>query len=265
MTIPGSGMDQEKIKQLLELVNEQESIKLKVLYNGVVSSLQAYQKSSTAEHLKDWKAAEKSLKDYVSSLSEMYVESEKAFPNFLAVIDHLQKTGWNCKKSSAYNHKKEGKIKPRADGLFYISDVEKYALAHLKRKDGQKAGDLNDQLQEAKLRAEIKKTEAQAIHWEIRAKSATGEYVRKDFIDNELAARASIFKTDLENFFRSQSAAMVDVAAGAQERVPDFIEYCLAQIEKLLARYSAEGQEFVIEPPPVPNPEPEISDEEGIE
>jgi hypothetical protein len=264
MAIPGAGIDQKKIKQLLEVVNEQDEIKLKVLYNGVISSLQAYQKDSTAANLKNWKSAEKSLKDFVATLSGLYIEAEKTFPNLLTVIKHLKDNGWKAGKSSIYEDKRKGKIKPREDGLFYLKDVEKYAFDHLKRLDGKKAGDLNEQLQEAKLRAEIKKTEAQAVHWEARAKASSEKYITLDFHNSEVAARASLFSTDLDNFFRSQAAGIVDLVGGNPDKIPDLIDFCLSEKEKMLARYSAEGQKFIA-PATIPDPEGEAGNEEEEE
>ncbi len=242
-------MDQEKIKRLLDVADQQDQIKLKVLHNSVIKCLKDYQADSTSAHLNDWQKAEGALEAFVVDLWGKHFQDEKALSNILAVVDHLSAQRWKVKKSTVYNHRKEGKIRPQPDGSFRVADVERYAEAYLRRKDGGESGKL-DKLQERKLNAEISKTEAQARHWATKADAYSGAYVPRDLFERELAKRAAIFRNDLETFSSAEAGGIVSLAAGDPGRIPDVIEHLLGRFEEFLARYTEE-REFKVPLPPL--------------
>ena len=172
----------------------------------------------------------------------MAAADEVRFDNILAVVDHLSGRGWKIAKSAAYNHSKEGKLRPRADGKYYLKDIEKYARAFLRRMDQSAAGCFDD-LQEKKLQAETDKLVAQAEHWQIRARAAAGQYVPRDLFEVELAKRAAVLKNDIEYFIRAQALGIIHLVGGSAERAPDLIEWMLDRAEEWLDRY-AEEREF---------------------
>ncbi len=129
-------------------------------------------------------------------------------------------------------------------GAFRIADVEKYATIFLKRLDGVKA-DLTDAIQQEKSRAEADKLKAQAEHWQIKTAVARGLYVEKDAFERELARRAAVFRSDIENFIRAQAVGIINLVAGDATKAPDLIEYMLAHAEDWLDRYAGE-KEFTV-------------------
>ncbi len=236
--------EQEKIKELLEIVEQQERLKLTVLHNAVVNCLKDYQANSTTVRLNAWQSAETALKNFVDLLWIKYFVKEEVLANALAVANYLNLQGWRAGKSTVYKHLKEGKLRPHSDGSFLLSDVEKYAIAFLVRKNGSVSAKL-DQLQKDRLDAAKRKEIAQARHWEIKTNILEGEFVPKDFFERELAKRAAVFKSDLENFARSESAGIINLVAGDAGKGPDLIEYMLARIGRFLERY-AEEKEFAV-------------------
>ena len=241
-------MDQEKIKRLLDVADQQDQIKLKVLHNAVIKCLKDYQADSTSAHLNDWQKAEGALEVFVVDLWGKHFQDEKSLANILAVVDYLSGQGWKVRKSAVYNHKKEGKLRPQPDGTFRIADVERYAETYLRRKDGTESGKL-DKLQQEKLIAEIDKTKAQARHWTMKAETFSGAYVPKELFEAELAKRAAIFRNDLETFAAAEAGGIVSLAAGDAGKISDVIEWILGRVEDFLARYSEE-KEFKVPLPP---------------
>lgn len=242
-------MDQEKIKRLLDVADQQDQIKLKVLHNAVVKCIKDYQTESTSARLNDWQKAETALEAFVVDLwGKHFGEENRTLQNALAVVDYLSAQGWKVRKSAIYNHKKEGKLRPQQDGSFRIADVERYAETYLKRKDGSESGKL-DKLQQEKLVAEIEKTKAQARHWSMKAETFSGAYVPKELFEAELAKRAAVFRNDLETFARAEAGGIVSMAAGDAGKTPDVIEHILGRVEAFLARY-AEEKEFKVPLPP---------------
>lgn len=246
--LPNKKMDQNKLKKLLEVATPEDQIKLKVLHNAIINCIREYKGDSTSSKLKDWKSAEGALDAFIDTLwEEHFDESGNTLPNLLAVTEYLSARGWKIKKSAAYQHHKDGKIRPQKNGAYRIADVEKYATTFLKRLDGVKA-DLLDTIQQEKSQAEVDKLKAQAEHWQIKTAIARGLYVKKDAFERELARRAAVFRADIENFIRAQAVGIINLVSGDASKAPDLIEHMLDQAEGWLDRYSGE-QEFTV---PVP-------------
>jgi hypothetical protein len=246
--LPDRKMDQTKLKKLLETANAQDQIKLNILHNAVVKCIRDYQADSVSAKLKDWKSAEGALDAFIDTLWAEHLDEGPTLPNLLAVVDYLNGKGWKVKKSSAYQHHKDGKIRPQNNGAYRITDVEKYAATFLKRLDGGKEG-TSDAYQNAKQAAETRKMEAQARHWDMKAGILEGLYVEKDLFERELARRASVFRNDIDNFIRSQAAGIINMVAGDAAKIPDLIGFMLDQAENWIDRY-AEDKEFRIPLPP---------------
>jgi len=243
--LPNRKMDQTKLKKLLEVASPEDQIKLKVLHNAVVKCIRDYQADSTSAKLKDWKSAEGALDAFIDALwTEHFGDSGATLPNVLAIVEYLSARGWKVKKSAVYQHHKDKKIMPQKDGAFRIADVEKYATAFLKRLDGVKT-DLLDTIQKEKSRAEADKLTAQAKHWKIKTEILQGRYVEKDAFELELARRAAVFRSDIENFIRAQAMGIISLVGGDDTKAPDLIDFMLDQAEGWLDRYSGE-KEFTV-------------------
>ena len=237
-------MDQEKIKRLLDVADQQDQIKLKVLHNAVVKCIKDYQTESTSARLNDWQKAEAALEACVIELWGKHFADEKSLSNILAVVDYLAAQGWKAKKSAIYNHRKAGKLRPQPDGSFRIADIERYAETYLRRKDGGESGKL-DKLQQQKVVAEIRKMEAQAEHWESRARSSSGSFVPKEQHERDLARRAALFRSDLETFARSEVSEIVSLVGGDAGKIPELVTLMLGRFDGFLANY-AEEREFTV-------------------
>ena len=156
--------------------------------------------------------------------------------NIPAVIAYLDAAGWKVRKSAAYQHKKEGKLRPGDDGQFSVKAVDKYAERWLQRKDG--SAPSIEALSVERAQAELEKTKAQARHWDTKTKIELGQYVPRDEWNRELAARANIFKSDIENLIRSESQALILLVEGNQDKAPELIDYYLKQVEVWIDRYT---------------------------
>jgi len=253
-------MEQQKFSKLLDVADEKDQVKLKVLHNAVITCLKNYQAESTSSHLNDWQRAEKALDEFMEMLWAQHFQDEKTLANVLAVVDYLTTQGWRAGKSTIYKHQKEGRFRPQPDGSFLISDAEKYAAAFLKRLDGSRSSKIDD-LQKDKLIAETRKSLAQAEHWEKKTQAFTGEFVPKDFFERELAKRAGVFRSDLENFFRTEAAGIIHLVEGDAGKISDLITYLLGRTDDFLDRYTEE-KEFKIPAPATTADDIDMGDEE---
>jgi hypothetical protein len=169
------------------------------------------------------------------------------FENLHAVMQYLQKKGYKIQKSAIYNHKTTGKIRPNKEGKYLLKDVEKYAQAHLQLADGSPSpAKILDKAQKERAEAETRERIARATNWEVRTAALQQKLVPRDLFENELAARAAIFRTDGENFFRGQAPAIVNIVGGDVIKVPELIDFCLNALEQWLSRY-LQREEFKVD------------------
>ena len=166
---------------------------------------------------------------------------EKTFKNLKAIAAFLRSQDWKVSKSTVYEHGKTRKIKPRQDGLFYLADVEAYAGAYLKKKDSPLT-QTSDAIQRRRNEAEARKMEAQAQHWEVKAKVISGAYVERETFERELVKRLIVFRSDLNNFAPSSAEKITSIVGGDPAKVPELIEYMQDAFAEFLHRYSADRE-----------------------
>jgi hypothetical protein len=234
-------MDQSKLNKLLEVADQQDQVKLKILYNAVINCMRDYKDDPTSLKMKDWKTAESSLETFIDTLWRGHFDDEPTLSNALAIVEYLSGKGWKIKKSTAYQHIKEGKLRTRQDGCFNVGDVEKYAATFLKRLDGGKVNKELERMQQERSQAETDKVKAQAEHWTLKTQIAKGMYVEKDAFERALAMRAAVFKSDQENFIHARAGEIVQIVAGNPEKIPDLIEFMLEAFANFLDRYAGDG------------------------
>jgi hypothetical protein len=192
-----------------------------------------------------------------------YIETSITFPNILAVVDYLKAMGWKVGKSIVYQHRNGGKLRPRADGLYHLKDVERYARTFLRRTDtGQPACKDIDDVQQDKSRAERDKMVAQADVTQMKRDVLKGKYVEKDYLDQELARRAALLNNDLITFSRTSAVEIIALVGGDPDRVPDLIEHMIEAMESFLDRY-AEDREFNVPTPVVSDIDDQNEGDEG--
>lgn len=162
----------------------------------------------------------------------------EAFDNLREVMSYLKKKGYKIEQSTIYKHKDVGKIRPNKEGKYLRADVEKYAQVHLPLSDGSPSpAKVLDKAQKERAAAETRERIARAINWETRTAALQQKLVPRELFENELAARAAIFRADGENFFRGQAPAIVNIVGGDVLKVPELIDFCLNALEQWFSRY----------------------------
>ena len=231
--------DQKETRDIDDIAGELSDRDFKVLLKAKQQAQYRVAQEPSSENVRNLNQINKALHDLGQQRKGPEEMSIPTLSNPLAVAEYLKDKGWKVSKSSVYGHLKEGKIKA-VDGAFHIKDVEKYAALHLKRQDGTNPAEEAGQLQKEKLEAETRKVKAQAKHWEMKTLVDTGQYIDRDLFNGDLAARAAIFKNDLETFFRSNVGEMIKRVDGDTTKNPDLIDYCLERMELFLGRYAEE-------------------------
>jgi len=224
-------------RDINDIAGELSDRDFKVLLKAKQQAQLRVAQEPNAENVRTLNQINKALHDLGQQRKGPEEMSIPTLSNPLAVAEYLKDKGWKVSKSSVYGHLKEGKIKA-VDGVFHIKDVEKYAALHLKRQDGTSPAEEAGQLQKEKLEAETRKAKAQAKHWEMKTLIESGQYIDRDLFNGDLAARAAIFRNDLETFFRSNAGEMIKRVDGDTVKNADLIDYCLERMELFLGRYA---------------------------
>lgn len=237
-------ISKEAFEKLISDKAPEIKAKAVVLFNGMVQGANAYQKDSTAANLRNWRAAEKELDEFLASIGEG-ATTERTFRSITAVVKYLYDQGYKISDRTGYNHKHKGLIRPRADGKYYLSDVMAYAGAgHIQKLDGTRPEDSDPDL-ERKRRAEAETAEYLARIHKVKAEALENRYIERFAFDKAISQRAALFKNDLETLARSKAPDMVSLVHGDTGHIPDLIEYLLSLFEQCLGRY-AENREFIV-------------------
>ncbi len=171
----------------------------------------------------------------------------ETFPNPKAVAEYLRERGWKLATSTAYNHVSQGKLVPGDDGQFHLADIEAYARAHLKRRDGSDRRPDETALQ--RRLAEVRRIEAEAALKEKRLAVMEGKYIPREDHERALALRMALFKDGLENIARSEALSLIDLVGGDRTRAPELKERLSELFADLLDSYAQEGAEFEVAVP----------------
>jgi len=167
------------------------------------------------------------------------------------VLTYLAGQGFKIKKSALYQHIKEGRLRPGADGAFEAKDVDKYAKLFLRRLDGeQAAGRAIEALQARRLRAETAKLESQARHWEIKAKLAAGEVVKRYDVEMRLVSQAVALKASWMNFIRTETPKMIRLCGGDLKVAGEVIYFMEEAAATWLDEFAKWDYEVKYEPDP---------------
>jgi hypothetical protein len=242
--------EQDKITtDILAMLNIGKNAKAKMYHTFLIRLSKG--ETLNGSDLKVFDTLSKELKEQTGGAAgekdaEKPAPTTQTLKNLLSVVRYLKEQGYKIGKSAVYKHQQEGKIRPNKDGVYALDETERYAATYLKKSDGTTPASAElDKKQREKVDEETRKIKAQAEHWEIRTSILKGSFVPRELFEHELAARATIFRSDIENFIRGQAQAAINLVSGDQNKAPDLIDFMLGQLEVWLARYT-EKEEFKV-------------------
>ena len=224
-------MDKETFEKLITDLPIELKAKGVTLFNGVMAGMNAYKNDKTASSLKNWKASETALDEFVNSISANPV-NEKTFSGIPAIVEYLHTQGWKVSQRTAYNHRDKQLLLPRKDGKFYQSDVDRYAASGvLSRIDGtkQEAPDVD---LDRKKKAEADSAVYDARIKKIKAEAIEGKYVDRDKLKDELSAQALAFRNSIQTYIHGQAEEIVSFVNGNTSKIPDLIEFMLVRADE---------------------------------
>ena len=140
-------------------------------------------------------------------------EGVEIFKNVGEVLAYLQESGRQIEKSKLYADVRSGKLR-KTDKKFKRRDVDRYAASlPLSTTPDGRVKDAEDR-QRRKDEAEIRIKEATAKREEIKTAVMEGQYVLREQVDQELAARAMALNSGLKSQFEAAALDLVAKVGG---------------------------------------------------
>lgn len=216
--------EEDKINYLLE----QEE---KLLTSTLTKTMKAYNENPTLSNLKNYEAAKRALEEFQKRKANPEGSENQKFKTLFQVFKYLQNEGWKISKSAFYE--KAYMIK-KTNGVYLKKDIDVFAKKFLRKTD---APDIEDDI-DKKIQAEIRKLTAEAEKKELEVQKLRGELVERWEVEQQLADRAAFLKSSIQEFFHSMAPHMIEKVSGDIQKLPEFIDFCLIEIEKLFDYYS---------------------------
>ena len=223
-------MDKASLEILIQDQPPDVQAKGVLLFNGVLQGKSAYQTEPVVSKLKDWKASEDALNEFINSISSTPI-NEKTFSGIPAVVEYLHGQGWKISMQTGYNHRGKKLLSVRKDGKYYQSDVDRYASGGaLQRLDGIKQ-EVSDADSDRKRKAEADSAEFDARIKRIRAEAIEGKYIDREIFEEELAAQALAFRNSIQTYIHAAVEEIVSFIGGDVSKIPDLIEFMLERAD----------------------------------
>ncbi len=162
-------------------------------------------------------------------------------------LAYLKNEGWRSTRTSLYRHQKEGKIRPRSDGTYLQSDVDKYARTWLKQSStGQRINERIEDLQRKKLEMELKNLDISIERNKFNFDKEQGRYLPREQMEIELATRAGILDAGLKHWIQSRAAEWIRTVNGDMKRIADLINLLNRDLDEHINTYASTKEYRVI-------------------
>lgn len=207
-----------------------------IRYNALIATMKAYQDEPTAARDRDWRAAKESFDAFVRTLRP---EDNDRFDNLADALAYLKDEGWRAAQTSIYRHQKEGKVRPRPDGSYWKSDIDKYARTFLRQAaTGQRVSERIEDLQRKKLEKELQNLKIEIERKQFALGRDQGKYIPKDQMDIELAGRAGILEAGLKHWIQSHAADWIRLTGGDTKKVGELIHSMIYGLDEHLNEFA---------------------------
>ena len=155
------------------------------------------------------------------------------------VLGYLQRTGWEIKKQTFYNHCSDGKLKKSRKGFYTRTAVKKYAETWLVHSGlGVQVDEAGENLAREKTKAEITRINNAAEHERYKLDILKGKHIERDKLALELSSRLVVLDSGLEYLFKTNLAEMVSIVGGDPGKAPLLLEMLLRKKDEQLSSYA---------------------------
>lgn len=220
---------------LAALLEQSRSTDLPTLLQAKEQAKQLVRRDPSAAHIE-------ALRRITTMLDELQATTAPAAQGRILktvgeVLSYLHNDGRQCRKSKLYDDVKKGLLR-KQDRSFLVTDVERYAasLPRTTTPDGRVAA--AEDRQKRAEEADIRIKEARAAREEKRNAILDGQYVLRETVDQEHAARAVILNMGLKSRIEGAALDLVAAVGGDAKRSQVLVRELEALIDAASNEYA---------------------------
>ena len=241
--------DTERLKKLLDAVDDSDRLELDILQAAVESTRSAYQQAATAANKKDWDVAREGLHETLDRLWSAYMVQEERFDSRKSVLEYLNDNGYSVSQGKLYGDCKKGLLKLQADKSVLKSSVEAYIdnpASGLVRYSEIGQAEEDRTLSGAKLKYEVSILKTKDEKQKFDMEKERGLYVPRTDIDLMLCGRAAMLEAGLRHHYHTKVAEWIVLVGGDTGKASELLAALLAGLDEQMDRF-AKSDEIDIE------------------
>jgi hypothetical protein len=164
--------------------------------------------------------------------------STEQLKDWRAVLAYVEENGRKLKKSKLYVDIGKGLLKKQADGTFRQRDVNRYMASLPFSATPDSLADKASDRQRRKEEEEIRRIRAIADKEEFMLAVKKGQYILREQVHLELAARAVTLASGLKTAFESHGLDIIDAVGGKPKKAPDLLLFIENLLDEAFNEYS---------------------------
>jgi len=170
--------------------------------------------------------------------------SPESFKNIKEVAAYLVRE-YQVTERSVYNHAKKGYLGKKKNGVYTLTQVNKYARDWLTQKDAY-ANTQEEELNRIRIKIDMALKQEQLKAIKFKNEVEQGKYIPREDWERQLAGRAIVLETGIKGAFTAQVGEVVETAGGQTENTGKVLT-CLFEIFDDALNQFATPMEFEIE------------------
>ncbi len=240
--------DNEKEKELLDLVEEAKKTDLQVLIGAKEEAKRRVMDNPSPAALAALDRATRMLNDFLSAKEqgdgqdpEEPAAKETPFTdtkNAAEVLRWLQDNGYQKEKTQFYDDIREGRLRKNGQGVFTFRLVKKFARTIPRSATGKSDAEGRLDISYQKQEEEVAKLRINNEREKFKFDLERGKYVDRNQLDLELAARLVVLETGLRRLAADKAPAYIHIASGDQARAEELAHAMTADFAGLLNSYA---------------------------
>ncbi len=221
----------EQPEKLTELVEKSRKNDLVALLNAKNSAQRDVLENPSKENLATLERA--------TAMLEKAMDAGQNCRNWDEALHYLKdECGRKIGKTKMFEDIKVGRLKKQTDGSFKRRDLDRYAASLPLAGTPDKVATDAARRQQEKEEQEIRRIRAAADREEFNLKVKQGQYIERDAVFQELAARAVALSASLKTAFEAQSLDVIEVVEGNPKKSGSLIERIEQIIDESMSEYA---------------------------
>lgn len=166
-------------------------------------------------------------------------KSANSLRDWRAVLAYVEESGRKLKKSKMYEDIRKGLLKKQADGTFRLRDVDRYAASLPFAATPDRMAEKAASLQRTKEEQEIRRISAIADKEEFLLAVKKGQFIPREQVHLELAARAVTLASGLKTALEARGLDIISLVEGNPRRAQELSLFLEKVLDEAMNEYAS--------------------------